>query len=413
MSVITFFENSSKKRSKQNSRIAIIVTLFFSALVLSGCSHTASQGNLFNNRRDMSKMETATEQKQSISVDISKARYEKATFAGGCFWCVESSFEKHEGIVNAVSGYSGGKEEKPTYETVSAGRTGHREAVQITYDPELISYEDLLEIFWKSIDPTDDMGQFADKGFQYTTAIFYHNYEQKKIAEESKRQLDKSGKFDKPIATQIIPYEKFYKAEEYHQDYYEKNPMEYSRYEKNSGRKDFIENTWNEKESIWDYSYCTRCQDANQSQEDKYQKIYDDDLKKKLTSQQYEVTQKGGTERAFDNAYWDNKEEGIYVDLVSGKPLFSSNDKYDSGTGWPSFTKPIDMKNIKTKEDKSFLMTRTEVKSSNSGSHLGHVFDDGPGPEGKRYCINSAALIFIPKDKLKEEGYEEYLKLFE
>ena len=321
--------------------------------------------------------------------------YKVATFAGGCFWCSESDFQKHEGILNVTSGYAGGNEENPSYDEVSSGQTGHVESVQVAYDPKVISYNDLLEIYWRHIDPTDDEGQFVDRGRQYTTVIFYHDNNQKELAEKSKEILEKSGRYDEKIVTEIKKFTTFYPAEFYHQDYFEKNPIRYRLYRTASGRDSYIKKTWGNEYPNFN----------------NFVKPDDSELKNLLSPIQYKITQEDGTEPAFNNEYWDNKEPGIYVDIVSGEPLFSSNDKFDSGTGWPSFTQPISNNSVTTKKDYKLILPRTEVRSKYADSHLGHVFNDGPNGT-KRYCMNSASLKFIPKKDLKKEGYGEYLESF-
>ena len=322
----------------------------------------------------------------------------KATFAGGCFWCSEADFEKTDGVVDAISGYTGGPTENPSYEDVSSGRTEHLEAVQVIYDPAKITYKELLNVFWRHVDPTDPGGQFVDRGAQYRTAIFYQDEEQRRLAEESMQELARSGRFKKPVVTEIRPLTRFYAAEGYHQDYYQKNALRYSLYRQGSGRDDFIRQAWGQP-----------ADPAAAGNSAGYAKPGDAELRKRLTPFQYHVTQEEGTEPPFENEFWNHKRGGIYVDIVSGEPLFSSADKFDSGTGWPSFTRPLDPNFIMEKTDRSHFMVRVEVRSRFGDSHLGHVFPDGPPPTGQRYCINSASLRFVPKADMEKEGYGEYL----
>lgn len=332
-----------------------------------------------------------------------------ATFAGGCFWCVQPPFEKLDGVLHVDAGYTGGTGTNPTYEDYA--QKGHVEAVQITYDPAKINYSQLLDVFWRQINPTDPGGQFVDRGPQYRSAIFYHDAEQKRLAEASKEQLGKSGRFSQPIVTELIQAGPFYKAEDYHQDYYKKNPIRYHYYRHRSGRDQFIEKTWGGEAATKKTSE-TEQPGANVNMA-RTMNMNKEEIKKTLTPLQFKVTQESGTEPAFNNAYWDNKRAGIYVDIVSGEVLFSSLDKFDSGTGWPSFTKPLEPGNIVEKEDRGFFTSRTEVRSKLGDSHLGHVFKDGPPPTHLRYCMNSAALRFIPKEDLEKDGYGKYRGLFE
>jgi peptide methionine sulfoxide reductase msrA/msrB len=327
---------------------------------------------------------------------------------------MEPPFEHIPGV-QAISGYSGGDEVNPTYEDVGSGRTGHTEVVDVVYDPTKVSYTTLVETFWRSMNPTDAGGQFADRGSQYRPAIFYRNAEQKRLAEESRDRLIKSRKFDKPIAVELTKFKSFYPAEDYHQDYYKVNPKRYNAYRMGSGRKSYLERTWGKDYPEAPVAAVTKDNDGIEEAKmtgsaRKYEKPSQDEIKKKLTPEQFNVTQKNGTERPFTN---DNKKEGLYVDIVTGEPLFSSKDKFNSDTGWPSFTRPVSGEALRKESDVSHGMQRDEVRSAIGDSHLGHVFDDGPAPTGLRYCINGASLKFIPKEKLVEEGYGDFAKLFE
>ncbi len=356
---------------------ANILALLLGSVIILGCAKMNSK-----------------ETSQPASVILAEDQLDTATFAGGCFWCMDASFEKLQGVKEVVSGYAGGHVTNPTYEQVSSGTTGNVESIQVIYDPKIISYSELVEVYWKQFDPTDAGGSFYDRGSQYKSVIFYQDDVQKNIAEASLARLDKSGIFKKPIVTQIKKFETFFPAEDYHQHFYKKNPSRYYSYRETSGRDNFVMAVWGD-DGV-----------------NKYIKKSEEKMKKQLTQLQYEVTQKNATEKPFQNEYWDNHKEGIYVDIVSGEPLFSSTDKFDSGTGWPSFTKPIDPRFLEKKKDNSLGMVRVEVRSKIANSHLGHLFDDGPAPTHLRYCLNSAALRFIPKEELEKEGYGEYLYLF-
>ena len=308
-------------------------------------------------------------------------------FAGGCFWGTEHFMKQIKGVKATETGYANGNIKNPSYEEVCSGNTGFAETVKVSYDPQEVSLELLTDLYLKTIDPTSINRQGNDRGTQYRTGIYYTD--PKDITVINKAIKNIAGKYNKPIAVEVKPLSNFYKAEDYHQDYLDKNTGGYCHINPELFE---LARKANEKPS--------------------YKKPDDATLRSVLSEEQYAVTQKNATEPAFKNEYWNEKRDGIYVDITTGEPLFVSTDKFDSGCGWPSFTKPIEKDLIKEKTDTSYGMRRIEVRSSTGDAHLGHVFNDGPTDKGGlRYCINSASLRFIPKEDMKAQGYENYMYL--
>ncbi|MBS6920653.1 MAG: peptide-methionine (R)-S-oxide reductase MsrB [Anaerococcus vaginalis] len=365
--------NNSKNKSKDNGNISSTNEEIGKKI------DEIIDSNNKKNLKEMENQKNMDKEKENYSKDDLKKIY----LAGGCFWGVEEYMQRIYGVYDAVSGYANGKVNNPTYKTVSSGKSGYAETVEVTYDSKKIKLEDLLNHYFKIIDPTSLNKQGNDRGSQYRTGIYY-------VDDSDKEVIDKvmnfqAKKYSEKIVVENMKLKNFTVAEDYHQDYLKKNPNGYCHIDLSKANEVVIDPA-------------------------KYPKPSDDDLKRKLTDIQYRVTQKNETESSFSNEYWDNKEKGIYVDVATGEPLFSSSDKFDSGCGWPSFSKPIAKDVVTYREDKSYNMNRTEVRSRSGDSHLGHVFNDGPKElGGLRFCINSASIKFIPLKDMEDRGYG-YLK---
>jgi peptide methionine sulfoxide reductase msrA/msrB len=362
--------------------LIIIVVLLIGYLVFTGMNNDSKLES-----ESLEGEEINQEMRKEVEVmpNYKNSKFKEIYLAGGCFWGVEAYFDKILGVEYTEVGYANGKTEDTSYQEIDS--TGHAETVRVVYDPEVVELEEILEYYFKIIDPTILNRQGNDIGTQYRTGIFYKNEDDEQVISNFIESI--KSEYDSEIVTEVEPLENFVIGEEYHQDYLEKNPNGYCHIN--------LSDIPNRKPEINPRDY---------------EKPSDQEIKEKLTEEQYEITQGKGTEPPFKNEYNDNKAKGIYVDVVTGQPLFSSRDKYDSGSGWPSFTKPIDKGLLRYLEDKSIGMERIEVLSISGDTHLGHVFNDGPEDEGGlRYCMNSGSLRFIPLEKMDEEGYGD-LKVY-
>lgn len=327
------------------------------------------------------------ENTMKVLPNFEDSRYKEIYLAGGCFWGSQAYLDQIMGVLYTNVGYANGENDKTDY--YSIGKTGHAETVYIVYDPEKISLRGLLGYYFGIIDPTMLNQQGNDRGTQYRTGIYYVDKEDLTVIEGVYQEQQK--KHNTPLVVEVEPLKNYVLAEDYHQEYLDKNPGGYCHV---------------------NLSKIPRQKPVIKAED--YPKPSKEELAKKLTDLQYSITQEEATERPFDNIYWDTKEAGIYVDIVTGEPLFLSTDKYDSGSGWPSFTKPIQWDVVTYKEDFSLGMGRTEVRSRSGDTHLGHLFYDGPKDQGGlRYCMNSGSLMFIPLEEFEKKGYDDFSIFFE
>jgi peptide methionine sulfoxide reductase msrA/msrB len=367
-------------------RMMLIAGLLVVVFLLAACANQGASTTIQN--KDMPRLKEVkvldlktsglpTNPNEGVIFDMNHLK--EIYLAGGCFWGVEAYMSRIYGVYEVTSGYANGKTENPKYEDLIYNGSGHAETVHVRYDPDKVTLKTLLDYYFKVIDPTSVNKQGNDKGEQYRTGIYYTNEADLEVIQKKIDEV--AAKFTKPIVVEVSPLTQYYLAEEYHQDYLEKNPNGYCHIDLNLVKDIEID-------------------PAN------YPKPSDEVLRETLTDAQYAVTQENNTEQAFSNEYWDNHEVGLYVDVVTGEPLFSSKDKYDSGCGWPSFTQPLISEVVTYDDDTAYNMVRTEVRSRSGDSHLGHVFEDGPKEAGGlRYCINSASIVFIPLAEMDARGY--------